>query len=143
VVGLVAGAVVALDQLTKTLAERGLRQGPVHLLWTLQLNLTLNRGAAFSLAQGWAPVIVAVAVVLVALLLGMGRSMATMTGLVAIGLIVGGATGNLVDRLVRSNGGSVIDFIDLQWWPVFNLADAAVDCGAVLLVATGLRRARA
>ena len=55
---------------------------------------------------------------------------------------VGGAVGNLTDRLFRHNGGAVIDFIDLRWWPVFNVADAAITCGAILLVLTGLRGER-
>ncbi|HEX6476196.1 MAG TPA: signal peptidase II, partial [Acidimicrobiales bacterium] len=59
---------------------------------------------------------------------------------IAVGLILGGAVGNLVDRLVRSNGGSVIDFIDLRYWPTFNVADACIVCGAVLLVVVGYRR---
>ena len=138
-VGLVAAAVVALDQLTKSIAERELANGPVHVIWTLQLNLSYNNGVAFSLGRGWAPVIVPVGIVLVALLVGMGRTVATVAGLLALGLVLGGAAGNLTDRLIRGHGGSVIDFIDLQWWPVFNVADAAIVCGGALLVLTGLR----
>jgi len=138
--GAVAGVVVGLDQLTKTIAERGLAAGPVHMIWTLQLNLSYNNGVAFSMGRGLAPVIVPAGVVLVALLVGMGRTTATTAGLVALGLVVGGALGNLTDRLVRGQGGAVIDFIDFQWWPVFNLADSAIVCGAGLLVLAGLRR---
>ena len=61
----------------------------------------------------------------------------------AVGLVLGGATGNIADRLLRSDDGflqgAVVDFIDLQWWPVFNVADAAVCVGAVLLVLTAAR----
>ena len=56
---------------------------------------------------------------------------------VALGMIVGGASGNVADRLLRGDSGflqgSVVDFIDLQWWPVFNVADIGVVCGAILL----------
>jgi signal peptidase II len=64
---------------------------------------------------------------------------------VAAGLVLGGAIGNLVDRVFRSPGflsGAVIDFIDLRWWPVFNLADAAITCGCLLLLFSGLRGRR-
>jgi len=64
---------------------------------------------------------------------------ATWAGAVALGLLAGGAAGNLVDRLLRDHGGAVVDFIDLQWWPVFNLADAAITCGAVALVLASRR----
>ena len=64
---------------------------------------------------------------------------------VALGLIIGGAAGNLIDRLVRDEGllrGAVVDFIDLQWFPVFNVADAAINIGAVLLILAVLRESR-
>jgi signal peptidase II len=57
----------------------------------------------------------------------------------ALGLIMGGAAGNLTDRLLRHHGGQVIDFIDLRWWPVFNVADAAVSCGVLLALLTTAR----
>jgi signal peptidase II len=138
--GIVA-AVVAADQLTKTMAERGLVDGPVHLVWTLRLNLSYNRGAAFGLGQHLGPVLVAVAVVVLVAVLAAGRSLAARPlALVAVGLLLGGAVGNLADRVVRDNGGAVIDFIDLQWWPVFNVADMAITAGAVLLVLVGRDR---
>jgi signal peptidase II len=60
-----------------------------------------------------------------------------------LGLVLGGALGNLADRVFRDGsgflGGAVIDFIDLQWWPVFNVADIAVTVGGVLLVLTSTR----
>ena len=64
-------------------------------------------------------------------------------GAVALGMIVGGALGNVLDRALRSGrggflGGSVVDFIDVQWWPIFNVADVGVVVGAVLLVASSL-----
>jgi signal peptidase II len=132
----VALAVVAVDQLTKSWAERALADGPIHLVWTLSLNLTYNSGAAFSSARGYTPIITALAVVVLVALVGFARSATTRLGVVALGLVIGGAAGNLVDRLFRGNGGAVIDFIDLRWWPVWNVADAAVVVGALLLILT-------
>ena len=135
--GAVAALVVVLDQVTKTWALDALAEGPRHVVWTLQLNLSFNSGAAFGLGQGLAPVLVAVAVVLLVVLLVMGRAAGTtVPALVAFGLVIGGAAGNLADRLFRGHEGAVVDFIDLQWWPIFNVADAAISCGAVLLVLT-------
>jgi signal peptidase II len=65
---------------------------------------------------------------------------------VSLGLVLGGALGNLADRIFRAPAfgrGSVIDFVDLRWWPVFNLADAAITCGCVLLVLLSLGRSQA
>jgi signal peptidase II len=128
----VAAAVVVLDQLTKTWALHHLRNGPRHVAWTLRFNLTFNTGIAFSQASGSTAVVTVVAVVVVAMLLVIARrTRGVLTGVV-LGLIIGGAVGNLVDRLVRHHGGAVIDFIDLQWWPVFNIADAAITIGVVV-----------
>ena len=135
----VALAVVAVDQLTKTWAERALADGPIHVVWTISLNLTYNSGAAFSSARGYTPIITALAVGVLIALVGLSRSATTKPGLVALGLVIGGASGNLVDRLVRGNGGAVIDFIDFRWWPVWNVADAAVVIGAALLILTRKR----
>ena len=141
--GATAVAVMVLDQVTKTWALGALDDGPRHVAWTLRLNLSFNSGAAFGLGQGLAPLLVVVGVVMMILLLGMGRSAgSTAPAVVALGLVLGGAAGNLVDRLVRDHGGAVVDFIDLQWWPVFNVADAAITCGAILLVLTGTRHER-
>jgi signal peptidase II len=135
-VGLVA---VALDQLTKSWAERVLAERTIHVVWTLRLNLSFNSGIAFGLARGLGPILVAVAVAVFVVLLTVNRSVTSNARAVAVGLVLGGASGNLIDRLVRGNGGAVIDFIDLQWWPVFNVADMAVSCGAILLVITASR----
>ncbi len=141
--GAVAVVVVTVDQLTKSWALRALDEGPVHLFWTLRLNLSFNTGAAFGLAPGLGPLLVVVGIVLVIALLGLGRrATTTRAGAVFLGLVLGGAVGNLADRVLRDHGGAVIDFVDLQWWPVFNLADAAISCGVVLLVVTSWQRAR-
>jgi signal peptidase II len=133
--GGVAVLVVAIDQFTKTLAVDRLADGAVDLFWTLRLNLTFNSGAAFGLGRGVGPVVLGLGVVMVVVLALVGRiAMTRMLAAVALGLLMGGAVGNLADRLFRDNGGAVIDFIDLQWWPIFNVADVAITFGAGLLV---------
>jgi signal peptidase II len=75
--------------------------------------------------------------VVVGFLLWQGRTIASRAGAVALGLILGGALGNLADRAFRGSGffgGGVIDFIDVQWWPVFNVADSCVVIGGIMLV---------
>lgn len=136
--GLVAGVVIVIDQVTKTIAVSKLGPEPVHLTWTLQLNLSFNSGAAFSVGPGLTPIITAVGVVLVAGLLVMARRVESRGMAIALGLVLGGAASNLIDRLVRGHHGAVIDFIDLQWWPVFNAADMAISCGAVVLALLAL-----
>ncbi len=134
-------ATVALDQWTKAWALRTLDDRSIHVVWTLRLHLSFNSGAAFGVGRGLAPLLVALGVALVALLVVLGgRAAATPVTRVALGLVLGGAVGNLADRVLRDHGGAVVDFVDLQWWPVFNLADAAISCGAVVLVVAGARR---
>ncbi len=141
----VAAAVVAADQLTKAWALDRLDGGrEIHVVWTLRLRLTFNTGMAFSGGRGLGPVIGVVAlVVIVGLLVSLRRGGAGgWVGAVALGLVVGGAVGNVADRVFRGDNGflrgAVVDFIDLQWWPVFNVADAAITVGGVLLVLTSL-----
>ncbi len=128
----VAALVVAADQVTKSLALEHLH-GPTHLLGPLGLSLTFNSGAAFSLFSGSSGVIVAVALVLVALLGLVALRSASGALSVAIGLILGGAVSNLGDRIFRSHHGAVEDFITLSHWPTFNVADASITVGAVLV----------
>ena len=80
-------------------------------------------------------------IVVVGMVLSLRQSEGKMS-IIAVGLIVGGAMGNIVDRLFRGDAwlhGKVVDFIDLQWWPVFNIADAAICIGGALLVFTSFR----
>ncbi len=137
---LIAVAVFALDQWTKVLAVQYLAQAPVHLTGFLNLVLVYNRGAAFgflSNADGWQNAFfIAVAVAIVAAIivfLARGGRRDRLTA-IALMLILGGAAGNLADR-VRL--GEVVDFIDFHigaWhWYTFNLADSAITVGAVLL----------
>jgi signal peptidase II len=138
----IAAAVVLLDQLTKEWALNALADGPIDVVWTLRFNLAFNKGMAFSQGSGLGPIIGVVAlVVIVGLLVSIGRSTSRVYP-VAVGLIVGGAIGNLLDRLFREPGwlrGAVVDFIDLQWWPIFNVADIGVTVGGVLLLLTSVQ----
>ncbi len=139
----VAGTVVVVDQLTKWWALNALDDRIVSVAWTLRLNLAFNRGSAFGLGPGLAPFIAIAALVIVVILLRSGRHRQSITGAVAVGLVLGGAVGNLLDRALRSGDGflqgGVVDFIDLQWWPIFNVADTAIVIGGILLVLGGLR----
>ena len=133
---------VVSDQLTKAWALRALDDGPIRLFGSVRLALTYNTAAAFGLGGAFVPFLALAALVVVVLLVT--RSEATQRPLLAAagGLVVGGAFGNLADRLFRSPGllrGAVVDFVDLRWWPVFNLADAAITVGCVVLVWAGWR----
>jgi signal peptidase II len=130
--------VVAVDQLTKRWAVSELTGSePRHVVWTLQWNLTRNRGMAFSQAQGVGPLIGIAALLVVVWLAWLSRKLTSRVTAVAAGLIAGGAIGNLADRLFRGDRvlrGAVIDFVDFQWFPIFNVADMAIDIGGVLFV---------
>jgi len=135
---LIAAVIVAFDQLSKHWAVSQLNDGhTVHVLWTLQFNLAFNGGMAFGRGQGLGPIIGVIAtIVVVGLVLSLRRSDGKMS-IVAVGLIVGGAMGNIVDRLFRGDAwlhGKVVDFIDFQWFPIFNIADICVNVGGGLLV---------
>ena len=127
----IAAAVVVVDQLTKSWAVRRLSHGDIHVVWKLDLELTYNSGASFGLGRGWAPVIGGAAVAAVVLLLSAVRRVRSDALTVALGLVIGGALGNLTDRVVGNHHGAVVDFIALHFWPTFNVADSCVVVGAV------------
>ena len=138
--------VLVLDQATKLWAAATLDYGvPVALLPFFNLTLVHNTGAAFSFladAGGWQRIFFIALSTVVSLVLAawIWRLPNTMRLLgIALALVLGGALGNLVDRIAY---GHVIDFIDLYaggWhWPAFNIADSAITCGVVLLLADGL-----
>jgi signal peptidase II len=142
----VAAGVLAVDQLSKAWAVEALGDGrTIELVGSLRLQLTMNYGSAFSLADGRGPLISLLALVVVAVLLRSGRHATRPATAVALGLVLGGAIGNLIDRAFRAGdgflGGGVVDFIDLQWWPVFNVADSAIVVGAILLFIVQWREA--
>jgi signal peptidase II len=142
----VAAVVVLIDQLTKHWALNALQDDiPRHVIWTLQWNLAFNSGMAFSRGQGWGPVIGLLALVIVVFIVLSVRSNSSKVVAVAAGLVLGGAVGNLADRVFRGDGwlhGSVIDFIDFQWFPIFNVADICVNVGGALFVLWSLFGAR-
>jgi signal peptidase II len=134
--------VVALDQLTKTWAVHRLDEGPVALFGSdVGFQLSRNTGSAFSLFQGFTPLLAVLAVAIAVVLVRAVRRADDRVTLVALSLVLGGATGNLLDRLVRSPGflhGAVVDFVHVGSFPTFNLADSAITIGAVLLVVRAL-----
>jgi signal peptidase II len=141
----VAAAVLLLDRVTKAWAEHALTTPRDVIDGVLTLRFTTNSGGAFSLGDR-APLLFAVAAILVcaAIAVTSFRSRSTLQD-VALGLVLGGATGNLLDRVLRGPGlsGRVIDFIDVHVWPVFNLADSAIVIGAALLALAALREGTA
>lgn len=136
---IVAVSALIADQLTKWWAVNRLSRGTIDVVGSLRLNLVSNTGTAFSLGsgRGLGPVIALMGVVVVVVLVVMGGAARRTVGAVAAGLVIGGALGNLADRAFRGDHGflhgAVIDFIDLQWWPIFNVADASIVVGAGLL----------
>lgn len=133
-----AVAWVLVDQLTKDWAVGSLADGRArHVVWTLQWNLSFNSGMAFSKGQGIGPIIGLAALVVVVVIAMSVRHSTSRVVDVAAALVMGGALGNLVDRLFRGDGwlhGSVIDFIDFQWFPIFNVADIGVNIGGGLFI---------
>jgi signal peptidase II len=135
----VAALVLVADTVSKVIAvDRLAGHHPVRLVdGALALELTRNAGAAFSIGVGGTVVFTVIAIAVVVVIVRTARSLRSVGWAVALGLLLGGASGNLVDRLVRSPGplrGEVIDWIHLTHWPVFNLADSAITVGAVLAV---------
>jgi signal peptidase II len=143
----VAAAVYAADVVSKIIVVATLP--PRHLVHVvdgvLTLQLVRNSGAAFSLGTSLTAVFTLIAVGVIIFILRTSRQLRSLPWAVTLGLLLGGATGNLTDRLLRSPGlfrGDVVDWIQLPHWPVFNVADSAIVCGgllAVLLAARGVR----
>jgi signal peptidase II len=139
-----ATAAYVLDRLTKIWVESTLQgRPPIHVIdGVLDLRFTTNSGGAFSLGQSapwlFAGATIAVSIAIVATAFRHSNLLVA----AALGLVLGGALGNLTDRIVRGSGlgGRVIDFIDFHVWPVFNLADASIVIGAILLAVTSIPR---
>ncbi len=139
-----AAAVYGVDRLTKVLAEAHLQgRPPIEVIpGVFQLRFTTNPGGAFGLFGGLTWLFVAVSIVVIVAVILASRNLPATTTAVGLGLILGGALGNLTDRLIRGSGfsGEVVDFLDLRVWPVFNVADSAIVVGAAILVISGFRR---
>jgi signal peptidase II len=143
----VAVVVLVLDIATKHLAVDRLRPDrPVDVIdGFLQLRLVRNPGAAFGMASGLTVVLSLVAAAVVVVILRAARSLRSAWWAVALGLVLGGAVGNLFDRIFRHPGlfrGRVIDFVELPHYPVFNLADSCIVTGGALMVLLSLRGVR-
>jgi signal peptidase II len=130
--------VAALDQGVKALVEHNLAPGEdVEVLGPLSLTLSHNRGVAFGLADGGGAGLILLAAAALAFVAVLFARDPVRPGMwVAVGLVAGGALGNLIDRL---RVGEVTDYVDLPLWPPFNLADAAIVAGVVLLAAVYLQ----
>ena len=143
----VAAGIFGADLVTKTIVVATLSdRAPVRLLGgLLTLRVLRNSGAAFSIGTSMTAVFTLIAVMVIVSILRTARRLRSLAWAVTLGLLLGGATGNLGDRLFRSPGplrGHVVDWIELPHWPVFNVADSAIVCGgilAVLIAARGIR----
>ena len=140
-----AAGVIALDQLTKWWALQALADGPIVLIEDfLQLRLLFNTGASFSILTNAGPILAIVAFGVVGLIVWLLGEASRSIEAVALGLVLGGAIGNLLDRVFRGDGfldGAVVDFIDFSFFATFNVADAAINIGvALLLIATFILR---
>jgi signal peptidase II len=143
---LLIGLVILLDQVTKSWAVSALADGRViHVIGSLQFSLGFNSGFAFSQGQGMGPLVGIFAIIAVLFLLRAVRKATTQLSAMALCAIVAGALGNIADRIFRGEGwlhGRVVDFIDVQWWPVFNVADSSITVGACALIAAMLMESR-
>ena len=135
--------VLIIDQIAKLAIVARMSEGQSRPLVGPYLSLTLqhNPGAAFGLFPGGtiALAVLAAVVVVVLVLFGPRAAQFSLGFNTALGLALGGAAGNLIDR-VRL--GYVIDFLDLHFWPIFNIADIAITCGAIILILSVLRQSR-
>ncbi|WP_233608685.1 signal peptidase II [Nocardia stercoris] len=137
----VAVLVFGLDLLTKCVVVANMTPGePISIIGdVVRLTLVRNPGAAFSMATGMTWLLTLVAAAVVIGVIRIGRTLRSTGWAIGLGLVLGGALGNLVDRLFRAPGplqGHVVDFISVtKWWPIFNLADSGIVCGAITLVA--------
>ena len=140
-----AGIVYAADRVSKALVEHNMaHHNPIDLIpGVLRITYTTNPGGAFGLFGSAPYLFLAATLVVCAAIVGASFGSHSLMLSVGLGMVLGGALGNLTDRIVRGSGlnGRVVDFIDFRVWPVFNVADAAIVIGAAAIVLGGLRRA--
>ncbi len=141
----VVAVVVGLDQLTKYWAERTLEVGhPQPVIGELlEWRLSYNTGSAFSLIQGFTPLLAILAAVVAVVLVRVVLRARDVVLVLALSLVLGGAIGNLIDRVTRGDGfldGGVVDFIGVGRFPTFNIADSAITIGAFVLIIWAWRR---
>jgi signal peptidase II len=141
-VAVAVAVIVAADQATKSIAVARWSDTPRQIIGhDVELFVTRNSGSAFSRFQNLTPLLAVGATVVAFVLARAARKESDRITLYALVLLLGGALGNLTDRFVRAPSflhGSVVDFVKVGWWPVFNVADSCVTIGAVLLIARGL-----
>jgi len=139
----VAVLVLALDITSKLIVVANLSDRHIRLLGGfLTLRESRNPGAAFSLGTGETVLYSLIAITVIVVILRTSRRIRSVGWAVTLGLLLGGATGNLIDRIFRSPGpfrGWVVDWIQVPHWPVFNLADSAIVCGGILAVLLSAR----
>jgi signal peptidase II len=141
----IAAFVLAADAVTKAIVVAHLREDqPVHLIGNvLMLWLTRNPGAAFSVGTGETVVFTVIAFAVIVYIARTARKLYSLGWAIALGLLLGGAMGNLTDRIFRAPGlfrGDVVDWIAVtRYYPIFNLADSAIVCGGILTVLLALR----
>jgi signal peptidase II len=131
-----------VDRITKVWAQSTLPGSPIDVIpGVLTLRFTTNSGGAFSIGQRAPWFFVGVTAVVVVIILATSFRHTSWVVGASLGLVLGGALGNLTDRAIRDQGmrGRVVDFIDFHVWPVFNLADCAIVVGAVVVALVGLR----
>ena len=137
-VAIIAALVIVIDQITKVWAVAALDDRTIDVVWKLQMRLLYNPGTAFSIGQGFGPVLGVVACIVAIVLARMAFQPRSLVSAVGLALILGGAIGNVIDRLIRAPHGfmtgHVVDFIDFQFWPVFNVSDIGVTCGIILVI---------
>jgi signal peptidase II len=143
----VAALVLAADIVSKAIVVARMAHHPdIRLLGgLLTITLTRNGGAAFSIGTSATIVFTAIAAGVIVYILRAARKLRSLGWAITLGLLLGGATGNLTDRIFRAPGafqGHVVDWIELPHWPVFNLADSAIVCAGVLVVLLALRGVR-
>lgn len=139
--------VVVLDQITKVWVVATLSDGPLSIIGNdVELHLTRNSGGAFSLFTNATILLAVVAAVLSVVLVRAVRRAQDLLSVLALSLVLGGALGNLTDRIARSPGflrGEVVDYVRVGSFPSFNVADSAITIGAILLIILALRPVRA
>lgn len=140
----VAAGVLAVDQLTKWWVVENLPGDPIVVIdGFLDLRYILNSGASFSMLQNAGTLLAVVVIAVVVFIVMLVRRIATVPEAIGLGLVLGGAVGNLADRFFRGPGlfdGAVVDFVDFSFFPAFNAADSAITIGAVLILLLSLFR---